>query len=117
MKHANRTLLIAGAAALSFSAVPAASAQTPPGRTTVRVACPTQQVTVGVETPASFPAPWWDTPFVMQLLSLSTSIPVGGKPGLSCIYKGSGRDWIVSRPVAPEFKSCVVNGYFFVCTK
>jgi hypothetical protein len=81
----------------------------------VRVDCPVQQVTVGVETPASFQAPWWDTPFVMQLDSTSTSIPVGGKPGLSCIYKGSGRDWIVSRPVAPDYQSCAVAGKAFLC--
>jgi hypothetical protein len=116
MNSATRSLLKTGAIAISLGAVLAASAQTPPGRT-VRFGCPTQQVTVGVETPASFAKPWWDTPFLMQLQSLSTSLPVGGKPGLSCLYEGSGRDWIVSRPVAPEFKSCVINGKFFVCTK
>ena len=99
---------------LSTGVVLVASAQVPPR--IVRVPCPTPKVTVGVETPASLPKPWWDTPYLMQLDSLSTTIPVGGKPGLTCIYKGSGREWTVSRPLAPDFKSCTVAGQLFHCT-
>jgi hypothetical protein len=107
-------LLAAGTAAVGIAVT--AWAQSGPGKLPVHLRCPAQQVTVGVESPASFPQPWWDTPYVMQLKSLSISLNVGGKPGLSCIYAGSGKDWIVARPMAPDFKSCSISGDHFVCT-
>jgi hypothetical protein len=112
----SRTLVLAGAATASVAVALTGWAQSGPGKLPVLLKCPVQTVTVGVEKPASLPQPWWDTPYVMQLDSLSTSSSVGGKPGLTCIYKGSGLQWTVSRPVAPQFKSCSVSGTIFKCT-
>jgi hypothetical protein len=115
MKTNPRMFLSVGAAAVPLIAVFATSAHAA-GKLPVHLRCPAQTVTVGIETPASFPKPWWDTPYLMQLKSLSTSLGVGGKPGLSCIYEGSGKEWIVARPMAPDFKSCSISGDHFVCT-
>ena len=112
----SRNLFLAGAATTSLAVALAAWAQSGPGKLPVPLKCPAQTVTVGVEKPATLPQPWWDTPYVMQLDSLSTTIPVGGKPGLTCTYKGSGKEWTVSRPMAPQFKSCSVSGTIFKCT-
>ena len=80
----------------------------------VRVECPVAQVTVGVETPAQLPAPWWDTPFAMTLSGTSLTT-VGGKPGIACNYAGSGRDWVISRALEPDFASCTPQGHSFSC--
>jgi len=115
MRNAARMIFSAGAAAVPLIAV-LSSWTHAAGKLPAHLRCPAQTVTVGVETPASFPKPWWDTPYVMQLKSLSTSLNVGGKPGLSCIYEGGGKEWIVARPMAPDFKSCSISGDHFVCT-
>jgi hypothetical protein len=112
----SKRLFLAGAAATSLGFALTAWAQSGPGKLPALLKCPAQAVTIGVKNPAVFPKPWWDSPYVMQLDSLSTSIPVGGQPGLTCIYKGSGRQWEVSRPMAPQYKSCSVNGKVFHCT-
>jgi hypothetical protein len=112
----SRPLLLAGAAPTSLVIALGAWAQSGPGKLPVLLKCPTQTVTVGVENPASLPKPWWDSPYLMQLDSLSTAIPVGGKPGLTCTYKGSGMQWSIGRPMAPQFKSCSVSGTIFKCT-
>ncbi len=115
MKNTMRMAVSAGVAAAAAVAILASRADAA-GKLPVHLKCPAQKVTVGVETPASFPKPWWDTPFVMQLKSVSTSLTIGGKPAMTCIYEGSGREWTVARPVAPDFKSCSVSGDHFVCT-
>lgn len=83
-----------------------------PART--KVECPAIKVTVGVEVPTVLPAPWWDTPYVMDLDSTSLTT-VAGKQALRCTYKGSGREWDVSRPLSPEFQSCTSQGKYFMC--
>lgn len=100
----------AATAALLYSA-----ASQPAGKLPVLLKCPATAVTIGVKSP-HFNQPWYDSPYVLKLESLSTSIPVGGKPGLTCIYRGSGKEWEVSRPMAPQFKSCSVEGQIFKCT-
>jgi hypothetical protein len=111
----SRNLILAGAGATSLGIAIAAWAQSGPGKLPVLLKCPVQSVTVGVESPA-LPKPWWDSPYLMQLDSASTTIPVGGKPGLTCTYKGSGLQWSIGRPMAPQFKSCSVSGTIFKCT-
>ncbi len=115
MRKTMRMAAAAGVAAAAAAAILAGRVDAA-GKVPVQLRCPAQKVTVGVETPASFPAPWWDTPFVMQLKSVSTSLMISGKPALTCIYEGSGREWTVARPVAPQFKSCSVSGDHFVCS-
>jgi hypothetical protein len=49
-------------------------------------------------------------------VSEPTSLTAGGKPALTCICTGSGKEWSISRPLAPDFKSCSISGDHFVCT-
>jgi hypothetical protein len=80
----------------------------------VKVECPVPSVTVGVKSPSPLPSPWWDTPFVMSVDSTSLST-VGGAPAIRCLYKGSGREWTIERPLAPDYQSCSVSGKSFLC--
>ncbi len=80
----------------------------------VKVECPVAQITVGVETPAQLPSPWWDTPYV-QALDHTALTTVGGKPGIACWYKGSGREWDIARPLEPDYASCTPQGKSFSC--
>jgi hypothetical protein len=90
----------------------------PPKTTTapprVQVDCPVASVSVGVKSPNPLPQPWWDTPFAMNLDSASLST-VGGAPALRCLYKGSGREWDIARPLAPDYQSCTLAGKSFMC--
>jgi hypothetical protein len=109
-----KKMVLAGAAVATFAITFSASSQSA-GKLPVLLKCPATAVTVGVKSP-KLAQPWYDSPYVLTLDSLSTSIPVGGKPGITCIYKGSGKEWQVSRQVAPQFKSCSVSGQIFKCT-
>jgi hypothetical protein len=80
----------------------------------IKVQCPVQQITVGVETPAQLPSPWWDTPFVEHLTGTALTT-VGGKPGIACLYAGSGKDWSIARPLDPDYASCTPQGTSFSC--
>ncbi len=80
----------------------------------VKVDCPVAQITVGVETPAQLPSPWWDTPFI-ETLDRTELTTVGGQPGIRCWYRGSGREWDIARPLAPDYASCTPQGKSFSC--
>lgn len=108
-----RKMILTGVVAASLGTLSTSSQAA--GKLPVLLKCPATSVTIGVKSP-KLAQPWYDSPYLLTLDSLSTSIPVGGKPGLTCIYKGSGKEWQVSRPVAPQFQSCSVSGQIFKCT-
>jgi hypothetical protein len=67
-----------------------------------------------VKNPPQLQAPWWDTPFVMDLEKAQLT-QVGGKPAIGCVYSGSGRQWDIARPLEPNYSSCTVQGKSFLC--
>jgi hypothetical protein len=85
-----------------------------PGNIPVTVQCPVPQVTVGVKNPPQLAAPWSDNPFLMDLRSVGLTT-VGGKPGIKCVYLGTGREWEVSRALEPNYSSCTPQAKSFLC--
>ena len=76
------------------------------------VFCPVPDVRTEITTP--LPKPWWNTPQVGKLESVTTNV-IGGQNTLVCHYRAYGTTVAVMRRFPEGAHSCTASGDHFVC--
>ena len=77
-----------------------------------QVRCPVPEVRTEITT--SLPKPWWNTPQVGKLESVSIEV-IGGKKTLVCHYLAYGTKVSVMRLPPEGVRDCGTSGDHFVC--
>ena len=84
----------------------------PPAPQQEEVRCPVAQARTEITTP--LPKPWWNTPQVGKLESMSIDV-IAGKKTLVCHYWAYGTKVSVMRLFPDGVRDCGTSGDHFVC--